>query len=55
MVLLNETEYNFLFCINFLFMSQLVAERLWVGFDDQRYGVSTSSLNSMDVNFFFMI
>jgi len=46
---LNEIEYYFLFCI---VAQVLVAERLLVGFEDQRYSVNISSSNSKDVNFF---
>jgi len=49
MVLLNETENYFLFCI---VTWALAAERLWVGFEDQRYGVSIPSSNSTDVTSF---
>jgi len=49
MILLNETENYFLFCI---VAWVLVAEQLWVGFENQKYGVNISSSNSMDVTKF---
>jgi len=49
MVLLNESENYFLF---WKVAGVLVAERLWVGFKDQRYGVNISSSNSVDGTFF---